>query len=243
MSVTFKKLGNYGRLGNQIWQSSVTIAHALRNNDQPRLPFGIIQNYFQLPNEWFYDCSKLHYKTYEEPHFHYSPIPYWENQDLSGYFQSYKYISGFEDEIKKWYKPKIFSNKKLDGVTAIHVRREDYLKLIDCFEILDMNYYNKAMNILNSDKYIIFSNDIDWCKKNFVGKQFIISEGKSEIEDFSLMMECDNFIIANSSYSYWASFLGSNKNSKIIAPQKWFGPKLSPTHNTKDLYRDEWVLL
>ena len=55
------------------------------------------------------------------------------------------------------------------------------------------------------------------------------------------MSMCQNNIIANSSFSWWAAWLNNNKDKKIIAPKKWFGPALS--HNISDLIPNEWSVI
>ena len=54
------------------------------------------------------------------------------------------------------------------------------------------------------------------------------------------MAKYDHFIISNSSYSWWASYLGEKENSKIKAPKYWY-----KNIKTKEipLYRKNWILL
>ena len=50
---------------------------------------------------------------------------------------------------------------------------------------------------------------------------------------------CSDFIIANSTFSWWGAWLSSNKEKKVIAPQKWYGPELQ--HLTlKDQLPESW---
>ncbi|HCD35618.1 MAG TPA: hypothetical protein DEQ23_01050 [Chlorobium sp.] len=37
-----------------------------------------------------------------------------------------------------------------------------------------------------------------------------------------LMSMCDNLVIANSSFSWWAAWLNSKPYKRIIAPKQWF---------------------
>lgn len=241
MPVTFVKLGQYGRMGNQFWQCAVTIAHSIRHTCDYIFPHWQYENDFNILKDKFKNLKEIKYsRTFEEPHFHYAGVPYWPNMNLMGYFQSYKYWQDYGNEIRELLSPK----KKfevLNNTTSIHVRRTDYLVHTGCYNILDMKYYEKAMEVTNTDKYLIFSDDIKWCKRHFIGNKFEFSEGKSEVEDLSLMKSCRNNIIANSSFSWWGAWLNDNSNKIVVAPATWFGPKLAKTHNTKDLIPNEWL--
>ena len=48
------------------------------------------------------------------------------------------------------------------------------------------------------------------------------------------MSACDHNIIANSSFSWWASYINSNPNKMVISPSRWFGPK-GPVYNIRDI--------
>lgn len=236
-------LGKYGRLGNSLFQAAATIALAKRNNDD-----------FLFPDSWKYidsfNITKNHFSSdilckseYQEPYFHYKDISYECDMNLHGYFQSEKYFKDYKDDIRFLLTPLSSSSPMLSNTASIHVRRGDYLKFNKAFEQLDLGYYTKAISILNAKKYIVFSDDIDWCKKTFRGNEFSFSEGTSEVEDLVLMSKCEHNIIANSSFSWWGAWLNNNPNKKVIAPSKWFGPELSPTHNTKDLIPKEWIII
>ena len=90
-------------------------------------------------------------------------------------------------------------------------------------------------------KFLIFSDDILWCKKHFIGNQYEFSEGNSPSIDLAIMARCSNNIIANSSFSWWGAYLNMQRGCKVIAPATWFGSKLSPTHNTCDLLPPKWI--
>ena len=97
------------------------------------------------------------------------------------------------------------------------------------------------MEVCPSDKYMIFSDDLDWCKATFVGEQFHFSEERDPVKDLGNMISCLNHIVANSSFSWWGAWLCPNEDKKVVAPKIWFGPKLAPTHDTKDLIPNKWI--
>jgi len=76
----------------------------------------------------------------------------------------------------------------------------------------------------------VFSDDMDWCKANLKGSDFVfISTGKDYLDMF-LMSLCNQKIISNSTFSWWAAYL-SPKGGEIIAPKDWIAdPKIDDSH-------------
>lgn len=144
-------------------------------------------------------------------------------------------------------------------VTGIHARLGDYSKLPNHYvQLLQTDYYIRAIQELDdkTDFFLVFSNDIPQCKRYFSSVEEKIrskvlfvespqekSEGNSSaISDLYLMSCCSNFIIANSSMSWWGAWLIRNRDKIVIAPKQWFGPALS-MNDTKDLIPPEWIKL
>jgi hypothetical protein len=170
---------------------------------------------------------------------------------LDGYWQNEKYFINIRDEIIRDFIPKnnnsiIVENYLKDINTtnsvSIHVRRGDYANHPN-IGILDISYYQKA--VIYMTKYIenpifyIFSNDIEWCKENFIfiDKKIIIDKTNNEIEDMILMKNCNHNIIANSSFSWWGAWLNKNDNKIVIAPKKW----MAENPNNYKWVPDNWV--
>jgi hypothetical protein len=238
--ITFTELGNKGRIGNQIFQCSATISLATDNEDKYIFPPWKYEKHFNINNNCFSSNIKPTH-TYIEPYFHYTKIPFTDTKDkivdISGYWQSYKYFEKNDGLIKSLLTPKDGFPIKWD-TTSIHVRHGDYLSYSDSHPVLDMSYYKHAMDMIKSKRYLIVSDDIEYCKKNFIGEQFEFSEA-DEITDLKLQISCEHSIIANSSFSYWSAYLNKNPNKIVIAPKTWFGPKLQ--HDTKDLCPESWL--
>jgi hypothetical protein len=200
-----------------------------------------------------FDNNFVTSQIYNEPHFHYSPIPdFMLPTYLHGYFQSEKYFKHNRNKILEFFTcddviNKIhekYKNNLSNGSCSIHVRRGDYLNLPDHHPTQDMEYYKKAISIVGSDKtFFIFSDDIRWCKENFNFLDNVIyCENNEDYEDLYLMSLCDDNIIANSSFSWWGAWLNKNESKKVISPKKWFGPSKS-NFITNDIYCEKWVVL
>jgi len=236
--ITFSKLGQMGRISNQLFQCSAAIALALRNNDKYVFPPWQHEKDFNLHN--CFSDNILIENTHKEKSFGYTPIEYKPNMSLEGFYQSSKYFEDFKDVILSKFTPKETFGM-LEDTTACHVRRGDYIGN-NAYEQLGMNYYNRAMDMIKSKYYYVFSDDIPWCKQNFKGNNITFIEGTSAVQDLSLMSSCTNLIMANSSFSFWGGFLNKNPDKIIAAPSRWFGAALSH-HNTKDLYLSEWQIV
>lgn len=185
---------------------------------------------------------------YNEPFFHHQEIKYTPNLKLNGYFQSEKYFIHNKEKILELYCIDDFSKKEIEkkygeilnkNTCSLHVRRGDYLGLINHHPPCSLSYYNQAINEFSNDTiFLVFSDDINWCKEVFTGDNFIFIENNKDYIDLWLMSLCKNNIIANSSFSWWGAWLNKNENKKVVAPSKWFGNAIS--HNTNDLIPSEW---
>ncbi len=109
-------------------------------------------------------------------------------------------------------------NEEKDERVSIHVRREDYTGNLFYIDLMETDYYQKAMAEFPNEKFIVFSDDPDWCEKQEIFKDCDISF-RNEQEDFSLQAKCKAHIIANSSFSYMAAYLGGDKT---IYPKNWY---------------------
>ena len=250
-----------GGLGNQLFQMCAAISLALLNDDN----YAFDVNNHHLPKQGNkclhyeknifrnikFDTGLLVKYVHHEPHFHYKKINYLPNLGLMGYFQSEKYFKDCESTIRELFSiddqsRDIIKNKYgviLENKTvAVHVRRGDYLKFADHHPVCTLDYYHKAINLFDDDSvFLIFSDDIEWCKEKFVGDRFIFMENNEDYIDFYLISLCNHVILSNSSFSWWGAWLNVNKDKKIIAPKKWFGEDIP--HDTKDLIPARWEKL
>jgi hypothetical protein len=221
-----------------------------------------ITKYNMFKNFQLDSTENRNYKiTYREKNFFYEGI-YFDsrvNNCIYGYFQSYKYFDKDKTEFiqmlqnpysqivestihqYKQHKHDNNDNNVLVPV-SIHVRRTDYLSLSHIHLNLDMKYYLDAISHFSTENsiFIIFSDDVEFIQNEPLFKNLphkIIIDNPDDEYCFWLMSACTHNIIANSSYSWWASYVNSNPDKLVIAPESWFGPS-GPQHKIRDIIPD-----
>jgi hypothetical protein len=247
--VTFTKLGDplYGRLGNQLFQVAATIAIAQKNGHQFTFPEWHYSTYFKnkLPTETVHN-----FRVYKQRSLNYYDVKLSKgvNWDLQGFFQSEKFFKNAEQTVKHFLEPTetisaYIKNKYADllsGKTcSLHIRRGDYLAFNLYFPSQPIQYYKKAIERIGKERtFLIFSDDIAWCKQQFEGNNYHFIENEIDIVDMLLMSYCDDHIISNSSFSWWGAWLNASSEKTIICPERWFGPATAFNSNnySKDIF-------
>lgn len=151
------------------------------------------------------------------------------------YLQDEKYFEKYADEIKKMFG---------DGIgflpyVSIHVRRGDYVNNPFYVDLTKTDYYDDAIAMFPDKQFLIFSDDPEFAKQNFIGKMFQVMEGQTELEDFNQMASCEHNIIANSSFSWWAGYLNPNPSKIVVAPsvEHWYSDNVERTVCPKNFIR------
>ena len=209
------------------------------------IEYNMIKN-FQLDST----TTRNYNITYRENNFFYETIHLDSriNNCIYGYFQSYKYFDKYKTEFVKMlhnpYSQMVestihrFKNNMLTPV-SIHVRRTDYLSLSHIHLNLSSEYYSNAISHFSTENsiFIIFSDDVTFIQNEPLFQNLphkIIIDNPDDEYCFWLMSACTHNIIANSSYSWWASYVNSNPNKLVIAPETWFGPS-GPQYKIRDI--------
>lgn len=148
------------------------------------------------------------------------------------YVQDQKYFEKYKDEILKLYGDGIGYKNKV----AIHVRRGDYVNNPFYVDLTKTDYYEKAIAEFPQAQFIVFSDDINFCKEYFVGGEYEFNED-DEIRALNVMASCTGHIIANSSFSWWGAYLAPY-TKKVIAPKAWYTDGVERTKCP-----DNWIRL
>ena len=156
---------------------------------------------------------------------------------FKGYFQSEQWWGGEREFMQELFAPSDFVLDKLSkykylfegNVCAIHVRRGDYLRYPDIHPTVTVDYISRAKEKLRGhsiSRYLIFSDDIQWCKEHIQDSKYVFIEGEKDYIELFLIGMCQHKIISNSTFPWWGSYL-STIGGITIAPKVWIAdPKI-----------------
>lgn len=144
---------------------------------------------------------------------------------IDGYFQRCLTQQDFEEEINFLKKIIIQDNKKQLNGCVIHIRGGDFVKL-GWNIVAPKEYYIKAIetmkNIYQQNRFFIVTDDKKYSQTILneldINYEFI---GSSIYEDFKLIGSFKYRILSSSTFALWASALGNNEESIVIAPKYW----------------------
>lgn len=153
---------------------------------------------------------------------------------LLGYFQSEQYFGEIKPELFRdfGFKDERELNSICTGVigdparaTCVHVRL--FNDHADERERL-RSYYRRAIAHLQSlgisDRIFVVSESIDGAREvidsDLQNLVFLESGGRTELEDFYILSRCRNIVIGESTFSWWAGWVGEKHfdNRLVIAP-------------------------
>lgn len=169
---------------------------------------------------------------------------------LIGYFQSWKYaetlIDSFDNrEIELSIKAESFLeavNRIPEKWRLVHVRLGDYLSNGD-FGLLSPEYFDAQIDLQDSVRKmptLVFTNDREKLKEINPGLSMHISELDTNLSSAELLLLCSyasNFVISNSTFSWWAAYISNSRGMEVIAPEPWFRYVNPPT----ELIPPHWV--
>jgi len=132
---------------------------------------------------------------------------------------------------------------------VMHARRTDYLKAIGIHGPLTGAYYREAvqriMPCVQNPIFLLCSDDQSFWNEirediaPVFAHEHIILEDDNDLRTFTLLQQCHNFIMANSTFIWWCVWMADAKH--VIVPGKWFGPEGPyPYH---DIFEDSWELI
>jgi hypothetical protein len=175
--------------------------------------------------------------------------------DFQGLFSSYKYWWPGREAVRRMYRfdPDVVARARavVDPVRAsgrevvsLHVRRTDYINGL--FVNVNRDYFDAAFRQFDDRRvtYLVFSDDMAWCREAFADKDNIVFADNNEaIVDMCAMSLCDHNITANSSFSFWGAFLNESPGKKMIGPARTLKSDAMIPHLNYCWLPDDFILI
>ncbi len=159
-----------------------------------------------------------------------------KNLYLDGYWQSEDYFKDVEGVIRKDLRitppldgpnQRMAEDIKNSCSVALHVRWFDAPDQAQVHNVA-VDYYRRAIAFLEeklkSPRYFVFSNDPEAARKKIdlpESRVICVSHNKGNenaCADLWLMTLCRNFIIANSTFSWWGAWLAESDPAIVVVP-------------------------
>lgn len=156
---------------------------------------------------------------------------------MDNYLQSPRY---FEDDATLHAALKTWSAQATrdsapppEHAVAVHVRRNLSVTLSgqrlaeQYFGAYPVEYYRECASLIQAEvpeaQFYCFGDDLDWIHDHVVPllPACNIVESETHIEDFARMAQCRHFIIPNSTFSWWAAWIGFREGSIVCCGRKW----------------------
>ena len=197
--------------------------------------------------------------TWRQPGHHFDPE--FErlagNVYLKGYFQSERYFANIKAEVRKAFdlsavisdagrRQAAAAGEAGERSVAVHVRRGDYVQHTDRFALLQKDYYDRALRLVNravdKPRLFVVSDDPAAAREMLAAHpDASFATGGSAFDDMHLIASCHHHIIANSSFSWWGAYLSPWRDGLTIAPRAWFSRAVALQTYVDDTYAEGWI--
>jgi len=259
--LAYPTLEHAGRLGNQLWQIASTVGMALDRNMQPRFPENwSYRPFFSCPDDWFGPIQPKDATSW--------PLATRLDRRCRPYLQDLSLWRHHQDVVRAAFQPSEIAKEAvmwqwaegiygLPGpVCALHIRRGDYAtNPLGTVTSLPLSYYENALDVIHPASVVVFSDDIPWCRENFLRGDLYFEGVPRTVEqdptyrtapvldwiDLFLQMSCANagsIVISNSTFSWWAAWLAESCE-RIVYPSRWFGRDMAKFINFRAMIPDD----
>ena len=178
---------------------------------------------------------------------------------LRGYFQSWRYFADvghiIREEVREVSNPSSwFERTRRELATAppwlaIHVRRGNYVDIPN-MGLVRASYYEQATELVTrlvgELPIVVFTDEPAHLSaalgSNLLERCRVIDSPPDSrpIETLVLMSDAQHIVTANSTFSWWAAWLGERESRFVICPRPWLD---DPFYNDRDLIPPPWISL
>jgi hypothetical protein len=176
---------------------------------------------------------------------------------MKGYFQSWKYLQPIAGELREslwaltnpssWFTEKKEEFDSKGPWTGVHVRLGNY-QTLPSMGTVPQEYYQRGLALLSELGHnlpiVVFSDSPKVASemglwKNLSNVSFFDSgPANSPLETLLLMSRAEHLIIGNSTFSWWAGWIGHESNRRVIYPRPWLNDS---NFDDRDLSMPGWI--
>jgi Glycosyl transferase family 11. len=254
--ISFSKLGNYGRLGNQLFQYAFLRITARRLGTQFFCPKWDGDDIFNLNDEGERASEPSgiihHFEPHRQPGFTSKALSIGDKTEILGYFQSEKYYPD-KGLVREWYR---FKNEIVTEVEKLYgdiLQRDcvsfslrldsDYEYFREWFPLYPLSFYKKSLSVTKPQgSILVFSDRPDLAReflRDFQGQELIFVDNLNAPQQLYLMTRCRANTITNSSFAWWGAWLNAHPRKIVVAPSAWCRPGMRT--QIADILCDDWV--
>jgi len=256
--ISFMKLGNYGRLGNQLFQYAFLRTTARRLGTEFFCPRWDGDDIFNLNDEAERANEPLgifqHFNSHPIAGYNSKALSIENNTEIEGYFQSEKYYSD-KESVVKWYTFKqeiilevenLYGDFLKDDCVSFSLRLDtDYGNTREYFPLYPISFYKKSLSVIKPQGSIFVFSDRPDLAKHFLhdlkGYNFKFIDNLNAAQQLYLMTLCRANVITNSTFSWWGAWLNQHPQKLIVAPTAWCRPGVP--NPIDGIICDNWIKL
>lgn len=183
---------------------------------------------------------------------------------LDAYCQSPRYFLGVEDTVRKELAFKAIpadvdqamaGEMHVTNSVCVHARRllgvcanaaKTRPSVVRYYGACGVDYYRNALSKIADECGMVtaylFSDDAKWAKENApllatAGCTIRVIEEEDTLKSFYLMRQCKHFVLSNSTFGWWAAWLGECASKTVCVPSVWNrGEKRFPA----EMFPEDW---
>jgi hypothetical protein len=177
----------------------------------------------------FYRCSYIFDETdpSELTSSQYIVDGFWQDKK----FLDHNFLTNVREVLRSVSKEQL-TGAHNENAICVHIRRGDFVTNRHWFRlqqiVLSMDYYLKAFDYFkkefNVSEFHIYTDDEPWARQFFSENPMVKIISSSRLSPVDLLYEMtqyENFIIANSTLSWWAAVLAEAKLKRVVIPEIW----------------------
>jgi hypothetical protein len=198
-------------------------------------------------------------KIHRQENFHFTKdLPIKKNRinSVSGYWQGEIFFKKNHVDIVKYINSNLMTanefKTKHQKVAGIHLRFGDYYysnKINEVHGVISIDYLKRATDLMlenGINTFHLYTDSLE-ISSEYIAKidpvlNIEFMKLGTPLADLAGLSSHDSIIGSNSSFSWWASYLGYNKK-KVILPRDWFSRSSLLQNSTVDLFKPEWITI